>query len=218
MDATYGKSDDWTAIVKGGQAQLEEAIRCGGLSQVKSKVIIRILEQTKDKYGSYNLDHLQAASADEAMAELLGFDGVGPKTASCVLLFCLGKEDFAVDTHVQRITGLIGWHPAKSSREQTYHHLNKKIPDEHKYALHVLLVSHGKRCDECKAGGRSAGQCELRKAFRQKGGGGEEDLKEEALQEVKGSRDDQVKEEPGSAVKAEVKDEEEELREVKNEI
>lgn len=102
------------------------------------------------------------------MAELLGFDGVGPKTASCVLLFCLGREDFAVDTHVHRLTGLLGWRPPKANRDQTYHHLNKRIPDEHKYALHVLFVTHGKRCDECKAGGRSTGKCALRAAFRDK--------------------------------------------------
>jgi endonuclease-3 len=186
MDEAYGRSDDWEAISNGGEVKLEEAIRCGGLSKVKSRVIIRILEQTKEKYGSYTLDHLQSASADEAMAELLSFDGVGPKTASCVLLFSLGKEDFAVDTHVHRITGLLGWRPAKSSREQTYHHLNKKIPDEHKYALHVLLVTHGKRCDECKAGGRSSGKCELRKAFRQKVVEGEGDVTSGISEDVKG--------------------------------
>lgn len=214
MDEAYGKSDDWEAIVKGGEARLEEAIRCGGLSKVKSKVIVRILEQTKEKYGSYTLDHLQSASADEAMAELLSFDGVGPKTASCVLLFSLGKEDFAVDTHVQRITGLIGWHPAKSSREQTYHHLNKKIPDEHKYALHVLFVSHGKRCDECKAGGRSSGNCELRKAFRQKVIEGTDDVVKEIPEDVKGL----VKMEDEEDSKPEVNDEKPEVEDKKREL
>lgn len=169
MDKYYGRSDDWEAIVQGGQAQLEEAIRCGGLSQVKSKVILSILEQAKEKYGTYSLDHLHGASTEDAMAELLSFKGVGPKTASCVLLFCLGREDFAVDTHVWRITGLIGWRPAKANREQTYMHLNERIPDTEKYGLHILLVTHGKRCPECKAGGRSAGKCELRKAMRNKG-------------------------------------------------
>ena len=214
MDEAYGKSDDWEAIVQGGEARLEEAIRCGGLSKVKSKVIVRILEQTKEKYGSYTLDHLQSASADEAMAELLSFDGVGPKTASCVLLFSLGKEDFAVDTHVHRITGLIGWHPAKSSREQTYHHLNKKIPDEHKYALHVLFVSHGKRCDECKAGGRSSGNCELRKAFRQKVIEGTDDVVKEIPEDVKGL----VKMEEEEDSKPEVRDEKPDVQDEKTEL
>jgi len=166
MDKAYGGSDNWEEIAKGGQPKLEEAIRSGGLSQVKSKVILRILDQAKEKYGSYTLDHLHSASTEDAMQELLGFDGVGPKTASCVLLFCLQRDDFAVDTHVHRITGLLGWRPKKANREQTYAHLNKRIPDEHKYGLHILLVTHGKRCDECKAGGRNAGKCELRRAFK----------------------------------------------------
>jgi 3-methyladenine DNA glycosylase/8-oxoguanine DNA glycosylase len=34
------------------------------------------------------------------MKELLSFDSIGIKTASCVLLFCLGRDSFAVDTYV----------------------------------------------------------------------------------------------------------------------
>jgi 3-methyladenine DNA glycosylase/8-oxoguanine DNA glycosylase len=47
---------------------------------------------------SLSLDDLHAASDEDAMRTLVSFDGVGPKTASCVLLFCLGRESFAVDT------------------------------------------------------------------------------------------------------------------------
>ncbi|KAK4688421.1 endonuclease III, partial [Tremellales sp. Uapishka_1] len=174
MDNVYGRSDEWDGIVQGGQDKLQEAIKCGGLSAVKSRVILKILNQVHEKYGVYSLDHLHNASTEDAMAELLSFDGVGPKTASCVLLFCLQREDFAVDTHVHRITGLLGWRPAKANREQTYHHLNKRIPDEHKYGLHILLVTHGKSCDECKAGGGKAGKCDLRKAFRDQAKSGED--------------------------------------------
>lgn len=194
MDKVYGRSDKWDAIASGGQPKLEEAIRSGGLSQVKSKVILRILDQAKEKYGSYTLDHLHKASTEDAMQELLSFDGVGPKTASCVLLFCLQRDDFAVDTHVHRITGLLGWRPKKANREQTYHHLNKRIPDEHKYGLHILLVTHGKRCEECKAGGKSTGKCELRRAFRE-GVKEEVDLDTESKMEVKEDILDGVKEE-----------------------
>jgi len=97
---------------------------------------------------------------------MISFQGVGPKTASCVLLFCLQRESFAVDTHVHRITGLLGWRPAKATRDQTHTHLDVRIPDEDKYGLHILFVSHGKKCPECGAGGKSTGKCELRKVFR----------------------------------------------------
>ncbi|KAH0833673.1 HhH-GPD family base excision DNA repair protein [Fonsecaea pedrosoi] len=189
MDKVYGGSDKWDAIVAGGQAKLQEAIKCGGLSAVKSKVIMSILQQTKEKYGKYSLDHLHDASSEEAMQEMLSFQGVGPKTASCVLLFCLQRESFAVDTHVWRITGLLGWRPKNASRDETHAHLDVMIPDEDKYGLHILLVTHGKRCEECRAGGKNLGKCELRKAFRQKKMQGE--AGEEAQQEER----DAVKEE-----------------------
>ncbi|EGY23655.1 base excision DNA repair protein [Verticillium dahliae VdLs.17] len=140
MDAVYGGSDAWAAIAAGGAPKLQEAIKCGGLAAVKSKVILGILAQAKARYGAYSLDHMFDRTDDEAMRELLAFQGVGPKTASCVLLFCLRRESFAVDTH-------------------------------DKYALHILLVKHGKVCDECKAGGKNLGKCALRKAFRDKAKG-----------------------------------------------
>jgi endonuclease III len=187
MDRVYGGSDKWEAIATGGQAKLQEAIKCGGLSAVKSKVIISILNEAFAKYGEYSLDHLHQAPTEDAMREMLSFQGVGPKTASCVLLFCLQRESFAVDTHVWRITGLLGWRPARASRDETYAHLDVMIPDEDKYGLHILLVTHGKRCDECKAGGKNLGKCELRKAFRKGKLEGEagEDVKIEEIQEAK---------------------------------
>lgn len=201
MDKAYGRSDKWEAIVEGGRARLQEAIKCGGLSVVKSKVIIGILEQVRERYGEYSLDHLHDASSEDAMREMLSFQGVGPKTASCVLLFCLRRESFAVDTHVHRITGLLGWRPAKASRDETHQHLDARIPDEDKYGLHILLVSHGKKCDECRAGGRNLGKCELRKAFR-KG-----KLRGEAGQDVKEEEEEEGDEkEEASSVKEEVSD------------
>ena len=165
MDAVYGRNDNWAAIVAGGPAKLEEAIRCGGLAKTKSKVILSILDQVHAKYETYSLDHLHTAPTETAQRELLSFAGVGPKTASCVLLFCLGRESFAVDTHVFRISGLLGWVPRGANRQQTQAHLEARVPDDLKYALHVLMVTHGRQCVECRAGGRSSGQCELRKAF-----------------------------------------------------
>ena len=192
MDAEYGGSDRWEAIVDGGQPRLQAAIRCGGLSAVKSRAIIRILEQVRARHGAYSLDHLFAADDDAAMREMLSFQGVGPKTASCVLLFCLRRPSFAVDTHVHRITGLLGWRPASASREDAQAHLDAVVPDDEKYALHVLLVTHGKRCDECRAGGKNLGKCELRRAFRKGKMEGEvgEEMKREEVDVIKKEEDD----------------------------
>ncbi|KAI2468854.1 DNA glycosylase [Annulohypoxylon bovei var. microspora] len=174
MDEVYGPGESeerWDAIATGGPAKLEKAIARGGLGGVKSRAIVDILRQVKERHGAYSLDHLLRPSApgsndEEAMRELLSFRGVGPKTASCVLLFCVGSDSFAVDTHVHRLTGMLGWRPPAASRDETFAHLDVRIPGPLKYGLHVLFVEHGRRCSECKAGGKVLGKCELRKAFR----------------------------------------------------
>lgn len=94
---------------------------------------------------------------DEAIkTELTRFKGVGAKTVACVLMFCLDRAEFPVDTHVHRIaTKILKWAPAAASRDETYAHLNRRVPDPIKYDLHVLLVEHGKRCRRCATNGQN---------------------------------------------------------------
>jgi endonuclease-3 len=105
------------------------------------------------------------------MEELVSFDGVGPKTASCVLLFCLGRDSFAVDTHVFRLSKVLGWVPDKANRISAQAHLEKRVPDELKYGLHVLMIQHGRVCKGCKKLGLSTGSCVLKSYARQRAAG-----------------------------------------------
>jgi endonuclease III len=43
----------------------------------------------------------------------------------------------------------MGWVPATASREKAYIHLNNKIPDDLKFDLNCLFVTHGKLCQSC---------------------------------------------------------------------
>ena len=109
MDQAYGRAG-YRAVLDGGEAKLEEAIRCGGLAKNKSKAIMGVLKRAEERNvhdqglkpgeGELSLDWLHELDDDDAMRELVSFDLVGPKTASCVLLFCLGRDSFAVDTCV----------------------------------------------------------------------------------------------------------------------
>lgn len=99
------------------------------------------------------MDHLHNSTEDEIMEVMLSFSGVGPKVASCVLAFCMGREQLAVDTHVFRLAKALNFVPEKASRDQTYYHLNERVPGPLKYPLHVLLIKHGKRCSNCSARG-----------------------------------------------------------------
>ncbi|KWU41676.1 DNA glycosylase, partial [Rhodotorula sp. JG-1b] len=171
MDKVYGRAN-YRAVLEGGSAKLEDCIRCGGLAQNKSKAIVNILQRLELRNGELSLDWLHELSDEEAMNELISYDSVGIKTASCVLLFCLGRDSFAVDTHVWRITQSLGWLPPNGStysqddppkklkqttnppsRDQTFYHLDHLLPSHLKYPLHSLLVRHGRGCVRCAANG-----------------------------------------------------------------
>ncbi|EGD93320.1 HhH-GPD family base excision DNA repair protein [Trichophyton tonsurans CBS 112818] len=99
-----------------------------------------------------SLNHLHSLSKDEAMLEFVKYPGIGVKTAACVVLFCLQRPCFAVDTHVFRLSKWLGWIPPDKVNEITaFSHLEVKIPDHLKYSLHQLFIRHGKACPRCRA-------------------------------------------------------------------
>jgi endonuclease III len=163
----------YEAVLAGADADIEEAIRVGGLAAIKTKRIKDILQQLLDSHGACCLEHIRAWPTDDIKTFLSQFSGVGPKTVACVLMFALQRFDFPVDTHVCRITKQLGWCPAKATREQAYLHLNSRIPDDLKYSLHVQLVQHGKVCGPCsgKTGAKRKGECPLQE-FKGRGGRG----------------------------------------------
>ena len=115
-------------------------------------------EITKAKQNIISLDHIHLLSTDDAINKMLTYPGIGPKTASCVALFCLQRPSFAVDTHVFRLCQYLAWVPKttkkgqpKVDRNTTYSHCDVRIPDELKYPLHQLLIKHGKTCPRCRA-------------------------------------------------------------------
>lgn len=163
---------NWQAIAEAKQKDVEESIRNGGLANNKSKSIQNLLRETNERFGSYSLQHLHDRSDAEVLETLISFSGVGPKVASCVLAFCLGRASMAVDTHVFRLCLNLGWVPPKANRDTTYYHLNVRVPDHLRYPLHVLLIQHGKVCPNCTAkGGGGAGK----KAKKEEQSSGEEE-------------------------------------------
>jgi endonuclease III len=115
-------------------------------------------EIEKASHNIISLDHLHLLDTNDAVNKMLTYPGIGPKTASCVALFCLQRPSFAVDTHVFRLCQYLGWLPnttkkgePKVGRNTAYSHCDVRIPDEFKYPLHQLLIKHGKTCPRCRA-------------------------------------------------------------------
>ena len=96
------------------------------------------------------LDHMHALSDGEAFTTFLNYPGIGVKTSACVMLFCMKRPLFAVDTHVFRLCQWLGWVPENASRDKTFSHCEVMIPDELKYGLHQLFIKHGQNCGRCR--------------------------------------------------------------------
>jgi len=161
LDERFGRNN-FEAVAEAPVEDVVSSIRSGGLANKKAVTIKKLLQDIKAKHGEYSLQHLAdegdgRLSDGEIMAQLLSYDGVGPKTASCVLLFSLGRSSFAVDTHVFRISKFLGWVPPEADRIRTQAHLEAKVPDDLKYALHVLMIQHGRICPGCKRAGNQSG-------------------------------------------------------------
>lgn len=76
------------------------------------------------------------------MNELLKIKGVGRKTANIVLNVAFGKSAIAVDTHVHRISNLLGLVNTKTPIE-TERSLRDKLPLEWWSKINYILVLHG---------------------------------------------------------------------------
>ena len=149
----------WDAVAEAPVAEVEDAIRPGGLAPTKSVRIKQIL----DAIGEDDLLWLEQAPLDEARAYLCALPGVGRKTAACVLLFSFGRPDVPVDTHVYRVGGRLGLWPAKAPLVKAHDELARLVGDdgEFAYEAHVLLIRHGRRT--CVARAPRCAECPLRR-------------------------------------------------------
>ncbi len=146
----------WEQVRDANTADVIESIRTAGLANQKGPRIQNVLKKITTLRGSLDLDFLKEYSAKEAADWLLQFKGVGPKTASIVLLFSLDKSAFPVDTHVYRITGRLGLRPPKMNADKAHDHLAEQFPEETYYAAHLNIIRLGREI--CKA---RQPQCEI---------------------------------------------------------
>ncbi|KAI4602250.1 hypothetical protein KJ359_009489 [Pestalotiopsis sp. 9143b] len=118
----------------------------GAAQKTEGQKELEILRTDQDML---SLDYLHDLGTYEVMNHFLQYPQVGVKTAACVLLFCLQRPCFAVDTHVRRMSRWLGWVPQKANADDTFKHLEVRCPDELKYGLHQLFIQHGKDCYRC---------------------------------------------------------------------
>ena len=134
----------WEAVRDAPVGELEEAIRPGGISQVKSARLKAILAGVAPA-GPVSLSWLAEVSVPEARAYLCGLPGVGRKTAACVLLFSFGARDVPVDTHVSRVAVRLGLLRPGAGSDELHDAMVALTPRGAEWELHVNLLRHGRR-------------------------------------------------------------------------
>jgi endonuclease-3 len=163
----------WEQVRDAPVEEVEEAIRPGGISKVKSARIQAILRAISDRppeteavqassAGSppgLSLDWLPGVPLQRARDYLTALPGVGRKTAACVLLFAYGLHEVPVDTHVSRVGTRLGLLRAGASFEELHDEMLALTPAGQELELHVNLLRHGRRT--CHARSPACRECAL---------------------------------------------------------
>jgi endonuclease-3 len=136
------------ALAAADEGEVAAIVRPTGFFRVKARHIIGAARQITDTFGG---------EVPATLDGLLSLPGVGRKTANIVLSNAFGiDEGIAVDTHVRRISRLLGLtdedDPAKIEKD-----LTALFPREVWGEVNALFVQHGRavciagrpRCDLC---------------------------------------------------------------------
>lgn len=159
--ALRARMPTWDDVRQAPLRQVVEAIHSAGLASQKAPRIQAILQRTHAERGTLDLGFLRHWSPEAAESWLRELPGVGPKTASIVMLFSLGIPAFPVDTHIYRVTGRLGLRPAKQSYEAAHKHLAGLFPPSQYAAVHLNLIRLGR--EVCKARRPQCSICPLRR-------------------------------------------------------
>ena len=149
----------WEAVRDAESLDVIAAIRSAGLANQKGPRIQAVLREITALRGGLDLEFLRHWPADQVHDWLMQFKGVGPKTASIVMLFSLNIPAFPVDTHVYRVTGRLGLRPAQMTVEQAHPYLAGLFQPETYRPAHLNLIRLGREI--CRARKPNCPDCPL---------------------------------------------------------
>ena len=135
------------AFAEANQQELEQDIHSTGFYHNKAKNIIACCRKLLEDYGG-------EVPAD--IDQLTQLPGVGRKTANVVLGHCFVIPGVVVDTHVKRLSNLLGL-TAQSDPVKIEFDLMKIAPKERWISINTLLIAHGRKvciarrpqCQQC---------------------------------------------------------------------
>src|SRR5690349_18166995 len=137
----------WEAVRDAPTQDVQDTIANVNFPEVKAPRLQKIMREITEERGNLNLDFLCELPLAEAAAWLDRFDGVGPKTTACVLLFSCRMPILPVDVHVHRVSGRLGLIGKKVTAEAAHTLLQALLPQDSRsiYNFHKALLRHGQR-------------------------------------------------------------------------
>ena len=161
FEALRRRFPTWESVRDAPRRSVIAAIRPAGLANQKAPRIQNVLRQITTERGRLELDFLRARPPSEVRRWLVGFKGVGPKTAAIVMLFSLEMPAFPVDTHIQRVAGRLGLRAASVTADQAHELLADLFPPETYKAAHLNLIRLGR--EVCQARRPACERCPVTK-------------------------------------------------------
>jgi endonuclease III len=149
----------WDALLAASDEQIADSILSGGLATIKAPRIRSAVWNMLRRYPEQDFTSLAGMPVDDARSELTALEGIGPKTASCVLLFSLGMPAMPVDTHVHRVAMRTGMIEPGTTPERAHAILESRLDGtvDSAYSFHLNVIQHGRsvciarrpRCEQC---------------------------------------------------------------------
>lgn len=149
--ALFSRFPTPSALAAANPEEVEEIIRTTGFYHAKTRNIIGAAQALGERFGG---------RVPDRMEDLLTLPGVGRKTANIVLYHAFSRnEGVAVDTHVFRLAGRIGFSDGKDA-DAIEKDLAALFPREKWGMLTDLLISHGRAI--CTARNPACPVCPIR--------------------------------------------------------
>lgn len=131
----FKKAPDVKTLGQLAELEIRNLIYPIGFYKTKAKNLLNTAKIIVEQY---------SGSVPSIPEELTKLPGVGRKTANLVLARAFGQDAISVDTHVHKISNLLGWVATKTP-EQTERELMKILPKRYWRDVNKLLVSFGRQ-------------------------------------------------------------------------
>lgn len=131
----FGSAKNFHQIANLPESHIAKLIFPVGFYRMKAKNLKKTAEILTKQFGG---------EVPSNISDLKKLPGVGQKTANLILARAYGQNAISVDTHVHKISNLLGWVNTKTP-EQTERELMKIVPRRYWREINRLLVSLGRQ-------------------------------------------------------------------------